>query len=152
MTTGNDLNNPKDEKTRRIIKGFKKMITRKMKRDGWDAYLLSFMFHPVPGATTTKLQIMGEAIYRFYATFLTRVVRNPNSIYQLSQRPLFFAAPDYPVPKHQKQRLSDVSINNGLHMHGLLVVPWDCRLRQDVTDHVRQRRSLYLKSPLRRIH
>jgi hypothetical protein len=120
------------EEIRLKIKAFEKMIERKMIRDGWNGYLVSFMFNPVPGATRTKLDIMGEALYRFYATFRTRVVRNPNSIFQLSQRPLLIAAPDYPVPKHQKQKISDVTINDGLHMHGLLVVPSDSRLKEDV--------------------
>jgi hypothetical protein len=139
------------EEMRIKIKAFEEMIERGMKRDGWNGYLLSFMFHPVPGATRTKPEIMGEALYRFYATFLTRVVRNPNSIFQLSQRPLFIAAPDYPAPKHQKQKISDVAINDGLHMHGLLVVPWECRLKEDVITHLERHDALYRKAPLRRI-
>jgi len=139
------------EEMRIKIKAFKEMIEQKMERDGWNGYLLSFMFHPIPGATTTKMQIMGEALYRFYATFLTRVVRNPNSTFQLSQHPLFIAAPDYPVPKHRKQKISDVTINDGLHMHGLLVVPWECRLKEDVITHLQKHKVLYRKAPLRRI-
>jgi hypothetical protein len=126
-----NVHSTQSEEIRIRIKAFEKMIERKMTRDGWNGYLVSFMFHPVPGVPTTKLGIMGEALYRFYATFLTRVVRNPNSIFQLSQRPLLIAAPDYPVPKHHKQKLSEVTINDGLHVHGLLVVPWDCRLKED---------------------
>jgi hypothetical protein len=139
------------EQMRLKIKAFKELIEWRMKRDGWNGYLLSFMFHPVPGATRSKLEIMGEAIYRFYATFLTRVVRNPNSIFQMSQRPLLIVAPDYPVPKHQKQKLSDVTVNDGLHMHGLLVVPWECRLKKDVVTHLQEHGALYRKAPLRRI-
>jgi hypothetical protein len=146
-----DAHSTQAEEMRIKIKAFKEMIEQKMERDGWNGYLVSFMFHPVPGATTTKLQIMGEALYRFYATFLTRVVRNPNSTFQLSERPLFIAAPDYPVPKHRKQKLSDLTVNNGLHMHGLLVVPWDGRLREDVITHLQQHNDLYNKAPLRRI-
>jgi hypothetical protein len=139
------------EEIRLKIKAIEKMIERKMIGDGWNGYLVSFMFNPVPGATRTKLDIMGEALYRFYATFLTRAVRNPNSIFQLSQRPLFIAAPDYPVPKHRKQKISNVTINDGLHMHGLLVVPWECRLKEDVITHLQQHDALYRKAPLRRI-
>jgi hypothetical protein len=139
------------EEMRIKIKAFKEMIERRIERDGWNGYLLSFMFHPVPGAAKTKLQIMNEALYRFYATFLTRVVRNPNSIFQLSQRPLLIVAPDYPVREHQKQKLSDVTVNDGLHMHGLLVVPWECRLKTDVVTHVQEHDALYRKAPLRRI-
>jgi hypothetical protein len=139
------------EEMRIKIKSFEEMIERRMEGDGWNGYLMTFMFHPVRGVTTTKLQIMGEALNRFYATFLTRVVRNPNSIFQLSQRPLFIAAPDYPVPKHRKQKVSDVTINDGLHMHGLLVVPWECRLKEDVISHLQRHDGLYRKAPLRRI-
>jgi hypothetical protein len=147
-----DANSNHAEEMRIKIKGFQEMIERRMERDGWNGYLVSFMFHPVPGATRTKLEVMGEAIYRFYATFLTRVVRNPNSVFQLSQRPLLIAVPDYPVPKHRKQKISDVTINDGLHMHGLLVVPWDCRLKEDVITHLQKHDALYRKAPLRRIH
>jgi hypothetical protein len=146
-----DAHSTQAEEMRIKVKAFKEMIERRMVRDGWNGYLLSFMFHPVPGATTTKLQIMGEAVYRFYATFLTRVVRNPNSVFQLTQRPLLIAVPDYPVPKHRKQKLSDVTVNDGLHMHGLLVVPWDCRLKEDVVTHLQKHDALYRKAPLRRI-
>jgi len=146
-----DAHSTHAEEMRIKIKAFKEMIERRIERDGWNGYLVSFMFHPVPGATTTKLQIMGEALYRFYATFLTRVARNPNSVFQLSQRPLFIAAPDYPVPKRRKQKVSEVTINNGLHMHGLLVVPWESRLKEDVITHVQKHDALYRKAPLRRI-
>ena len=141
----------KAEEMRINIKAFEKMIERRIERDGWNGYLVSFMFNPVPGATKTKLDIMGEALFRFYATFLTRVVRNPNSIFQLSQRPLFIAVPDYPVPKHRKHKLSEVTINDGLHVHGLLVVPWDSRLKEDVITHLQKHDALYRKAPLRRI-
>jgi hypothetical protein len=29
--------------------------------------------------------------------------------------------PDFPVPKYEKQQLRDVTINNGLHWHGLIL-------------------------------
>jgi hypothetical protein len=146
-----DVNSTRAEEMRIKIKAFKEMIERRIERNGWNGYLVSFMFHSVPGATTTKLQIMGEALYRFYATFLTRVARKPNSIFQLSQRPLFIAVPDYPVPKRRKQKVSEVTINNGLHMHGLLVVPWESRLKEDVIRHVQKHDAMYRQAPLREI-
>ena len=147
-----DATSTQAEEMRIKINAFKDMIEHKMERDGWNGYLVSFMFHPIPGATTTKLQIIGEALYRFYATFLTRVVRKPNSVFQLNQRPILIAAPDYPVPKHRKQKISDVTVNDGLHMHVLLVVPWDCRLKEDVITHLQKHDVLYRKAPVRRIN
>jgi hypothetical protein len=119
--------------------------------DGWNAYLMTFMFHPVPGSEQVKLQTMKDAVYRFYATFLTRVIRKPKSPFFADKRPLLFAAPDYPVPKHEKQSLPDLFINDGLHFHGILVVPHESRLRQDVITLLQCHSAAYVKSPLRRI-
>jgi len=110
------------------------------------------MFHQIPGGKKAKLRSMNDALYRFYKTFLTRVIRNPHSAFHQDQRPLFFAAPDYPVPKHDKEWLSDIAINDGLHMHGILVVPLQSRLKKDLIGHIQQYRRLYLPPPLRRIH
>ena len=96
------------------------------------------------------MQQMNDEVDRVYSTFITRVVRKPNSVYQkyLYSRPLLIAVPDRPVPKHAKQRLKDVTINDGRHMHGILVVPWDCRLKQDVVSHFDKFRQLYVKNRL----
>jgi hypothetical protein len=111
------------------------------------------MFKPLKGKQEAIMQQMNDEVDRVYSTFITRVVRKPNSVYQkyLYSRPLLIAVPDRPVPKHAKQRLKDVTINNGRHMHGILVVPWDCRLKQDVVSHFEKFRDLYVKNRLLRL-
>jgi hypothetical protein len=141
----------RSEEIRHNITSLAKLIEQRVTGDGWNAYLVTFMFYPVPGGKKAKLQSMTDAVYRFYATFLTRVVRKPNSPFHAGELPLLFAAPDYPVPKRKKQSLSDFAINDGLHFHGILVVPWKCRLKQDFITHLRSYSATYVKSPLRRI-
>lgn len=136
----------------RWLAGYVKLIEDRVKKDGWNAYFVTFMFNRIPGGRKAQLGSMADALYRFYATFLTRVVRNPHSAFQLSQRPLFVSVPDYPVPKHDKQRLCDIAINDGLHMHGILVVPWQSRMKEDVISHLQRYSRLYVKEPLRRIN
>jgi hypothetical protein len=109
------------------------------------------MFHPVPGGKQAKLQNMSGALYRFYTTLLTRVVRKPNSPFHSGQRPLLIAVPDYPVPKRNKQWSTDVAINDGLHFHGILAVPLESRLREDLITHINDNAETYVKYPLRRI-
>jgi hypothetical protein len=140
------------EQTRTLIAGYIKIMDQKIRRYGWNAYLVTFMFNQIPGGRAARLKSMSDTLHRFYATFLTRVVRKPQSPFQLSERPLFITVPDYPVPKHDKQKLADITINGGLHMHAILAVPWESRLKQDVITHVDQYAQLYIKEPLRRVN
>jgi hypothetical protein len=139
------------EEARLYISHFTELIEKRVTGDGWNAYLMTFMFHPLSGSTQAKLQSMKDAVYRFYATFLTRVVRKPKSVFHAGDRPLLFAAPDYPVPKRKKQSPSDFAINDGLHFHGIMVVPLKSRLKEDLIGHLQSRFLTYVKSPLKRI-
>ncbi len=140
------------DEIRLSIAGLAELIEGRVTGDGWNAYLVTFMFHPLPGGTQAKLQSMKDAVYRFYATFLTRVLRKPKSPFHAGGRPLLFASPDYPVPKHEKQSISQFAINDGLHFHGILAVPLESRLREDVITHIHNKAETYVRYPLRRIH
>ena len=118
---------------------------------GWNPFLMTFMYKPLKGHTEAIAHQMKDEVDRVYSTFITRVVRNPNSKHQKYLRPILVAVPDRPVAKHGKQRLTDVTINDGRHIHGILVVPWDCRLKRDVRAHFEQYSKLYVKNRLLRL-
>ncbi len=120
--------------------------------DGWNAYLVTFTFNHIPGKPATKLKVMQDSVCRFYSAMLRRVVRKPNSIYQLHNRPRMVSAPDYPVFKHEKIGLAEVRINDGLHMHAILGVPLKSRLKEELASHVARKPHAYIKVPLRNIH
>jgi hypothetical protein len=73
---------------------------------------------------------MTDEVDRVYSTFITRVVRKPHSEYQKESRPILIGAPDRPVLKNEKQKLKDVKINGGVHLHGILLVPRQSRLKE----------------------
>jgi hypothetical protein len=75
---------------------------------------------------------MTDEVDRVYSAFITRVVRRPHSEYQKDFRPMLIVAPDRPVLKNEKQKLRDVKINSGVHMHGILLVPGRSRLKEGV--------------------
>jgi hypothetical protein len=112
------------------------------------------MFHRIfpHGRGEVRLKAMQDNICRFYSKLVTRVVRKPNSPLDLYKRPRMLAAPDYPVFKHSKIGIDAATINDGLHVHGILVVPLKSRLKVDVASHVTQKPYLYVKPPLRSIH
>jgi hypothetical protein len=142
----------KSEHARRLIAGYVRLLQQRIKNDGWNSYFLTFMFRHLPGKKDRKLLGMEQAVVRFYSTLLTRIVRNPHSAFQQSQRPILVAAPDYPVFKHAKQKMSDIAINDGLHMHAMLAVPWQSRMKEDVISHLQRYTHLYIKDPVKRIN
>lgn len=142
----------KTEHARRLIAGYVGLLQQRIKNDGWNPYFLTFMFRHLSGKKSVQLAAMEQAIVRFYSTLLTRIVRNPHSAFQQSQRPILIAAPDYPVFKHDKQKISDIAINDGLHIHAMLAVPWQSRMKEDIISHFQRYTRLYIKDPVKRIN
>jgi hypothetical protein len=118
---------------------------------GWNTYLVTFMFNHISGPSAVKLKLMQDSVCRFYSKLVTRVVRKPNSIHQLFNRPRMITAPDYPVYKHKKIGLQAAAVNDGLHMHSILAIPLKSRLKEDIASHVARKPFLYRKLPLRSI-
>ena len=109
------------------------------------------MFKPLAGSPKTRLIQMNDEVQRVYSTFVTRVVRNPQSETNKPYLPFLITIPDRPVHKKAKQRLSDLKINNGLHLHGILCVPWTSRLKVNVPTHFKTQEAVYAKKRLLRI-
>jgi hypothetical protein len=151
MLQRNSMNSNDVALVETITAWWSREVEERVKLDGWNAYLVTFMFNHIPGRPATKLKLMQDSVSRFYSKLLTRIVRNPNSIHQLHVRPRMIAAPDYPVFKYEKIGLQQVTVNDGLHMHGILIVPLKSRLKEDVISHVQRKSRLYVKAPLRTI-
>lgn len=119
----------------------------------WKVYFVTFMFMPLSGAEAAKIDQMGREVYRFYRIFITRVFRKPHQPQIQDRLPRLFAVPDRPVPKHEKQALSDVVINDGLHVHAVVLIPKRSRLQIGLKRHVKDNMGLYLGNhgKLRRI-
>ena len=88
---------------------------------GWEGYLFSFMFNHIPGSRDARVYEMQKDLFRWYGRLLTRMYRNPRSSSSIEVLPKAVLFPDSPVPKHDKQSLRDVTVNDGLHCHGVLM-------------------------------
>jgi hypothetical protein len=127
-------------------------VEERVKYHGWNAYLVTFMFNHIPGPRVAQLKMMQDSVSRFYSKLVTRVVRKPNAIEQLFNRPRMMVAPDYPVFKYEKIGLAAATVNEGLHLHAIVAVPLNSRLKEDVVSHVARKSRLYIKKPLHNIH
>src|SRR5262249_53554876 len=66
--------------------------------------------------------------------------------------PQVIFSPDLPVPRRSKVRLRDVTINDGLHWHGLaLINPLAPKIQEPLDVHINSNLRKYLAGSIRRI-
>jgi hypothetical protein len=119
---------------------------------GWDAYLFTFMFNQLHGSREARIQQMQQEIVTLYRKFVTRAVRKPTSRNWVDLLPKGVFFPDGPAYKKTKQRLRDVTVNDGLHMHGIVVATRAGRLKIGLDEHFLEQRALYQTHKMYRIH
>jgi hypothetical protein len=109
----------------------------------WTPYFMAFMFRHIPGSEQEKIRQMHKDIGRFYGTLASWVVRDPNSpkTAHLLPKAVFF--PDRPCYTGRKQGLRDVTVNDGLHFHGIILVPTRSRLKVPFLQHLRDKKRSY---------
>jgi hypothetical protein len=89
----------------------------------------------------------------WYGRLVTRTVRNPRSANSNDLLPKALLVPDYPVPKRLKKTLRQVSINDGMHWHGLvLAIRIGTRLQEPLDVHFREHGPTYYTKELRYIN
>jgi hypothetical protein len=113
---------------------------------GWQPYFLTYVFRHIPGSSAYRKQVMTSEVCRVYSQLLTRIIRNPNAPSYKRLLPYLMASPDLPVPKTgTKVRLRELTINGGLHYHGVLVLPPEdkCRLGRNLVAHLYEKNHVY---------
>ena len=122
---------------------------------GWDGYLFSVMFHELGGSRKTKLIQMSHEVEQIYNRLVTRMVRDPRSQSWAGYLPVGVFVPDLPVPKVRKAKKStikDVSINDGLHMGGIVLGNRWGRIRTSLDEYFEKKKKQYLSDKVRDIH
>jgi len=133
---------------------------------GWHGYLLSFMFchlsgsdvsqmlGHLPGSDVSKrLEIMRKHLGWFYGRLAKNSVPKASHPIWSEFLPKVILAPDFPVSKKsKKQTLRDVTINNGLHWHGLVLVNQLApKLPGKLDVHIKENWKKYLVGSIRTI-
>jgi hypothetical protein len=132
----------------RHVMGFVELFNTKV-TDGWQPYFLTFKYRQLSGPQRAVLQQMRTGIQLFYRRLATRVQRNPIK----GPLPILMTAADLPVSKHSKVSIFDVTTNDGLHQHGILLTPAKSRLRENFVAHLyRMERQYIAGSPLSSIY
>jgi hypothetical protein len=129
----------------KLITGFNLMIIERVQA-GWQPYFVTFMFRHISGGPSKRKQIMTDEVSRVYSQMITRIIRNPTAPKYQQLLPYLMAAPDLPVPKtSSRASLRELTVNAGLHFHGVLVLPPEdkCRLGRHLLAHLHEKEELY---------
>ena len=120
----------------------------------WNGFQVTFMFNHIPGNFNRKCLVMEDEIDRVYRILLPHVERSPRSPAGSRRLPILVAFPDYPQHWIKFADLLDVTINDGLHFHGIMLVNVDSRLKVRLDMHFREHYARYVRpgDVLRRIH
>jgi hypothetical protein len=119
---------------------------------GWHGYLLSFMFDQIKVPEHRRMEEMKTHLGWFYGRLAKASVPKASSPNWTPFLPKIILAPDLPVPKNSKVQLRDVTINNGLHWHGLVLVnPPAPQLPGNLDVHINENLRKYLVGSLRKI-
>jgi hypothetical protein len=134
---------------RDALSGYDQLGARRV-AEGWRPYLVTMLFGDIPGKPDAVLRQMLDEAERIYSTLMTRVVRRPLSSRSVDELPIVIAAPDLPVGKRDKP-LVQVALNDGLHLHAILLMPPHSRLPVPADEHFRRQQALYVRDR-RRLH
>jgi hypothetical protein len=138
-------------RVQRLLQGYGNMVRDRMEL-GWHGYFLSFMFSHIPGSDASRMQEMKKHLGWFYGRLAKASVPRASSPDWSEFLPKVILAPDLPVPKHSKQTLRDVTINDGLHWHGLVLVnPLAPKMRGPLDLHIQTNLRKYLVGSIRTI-
>jgi hypothetical protein len=119
--------------------------------EGWDGYLFTFMFHQLPGSRRAMVHQMHQQIERWYGMLATRTVRKPRSPVWAPFLPKGIFVPDLPFSKGLKQGILDVSINDGLHVHGVVVANRWARILDTLDRYFQENLKKFLVGKIRHI-
>jgi hypothetical protein len=128
-----------------VVQGLVEMIVGRVFLEGWNPHFLTFQFHQLPGNANHILARMRTEIEIFYRKLISRVQRFPRTRLGFLNSPILLASGDVPIPKHKKRTIAEVTINDGLHQHGILLLPSTSRLRTDLATHFTQEQERYRK-------
>lgn len=123
------------DSSKQLIEGYIQWIEERMEA-GFEPHLITFMFNPMPGAGEARWAQMTREIDKVYGRVLSRTFRVPDAEKNQPLRPLLIVAPDFPIFRRDRDRLTDIVVNDGLHAHGIWLMPLESRMRpQHLSGH-----------------
>jgi hypothetical protein len=140
-----------EHKVQQLLNSYGKLIDSHIAY-GCTGYLFTFMFDQIPGSDSSRLSEMKKQLTWFYGRLAKASVPSPSKEKWTEYLPRAILVPDFPVFKHAKQNLRDVTVNDGLHWHGLVLQhPFRFRFSEGLDVHIKKDPFKYLVGSIRHI-
>jgi hypothetical protein len=110
----------------------------------WCGSQISFMFNFISGGFDRKCTVMEDEIDRIYSTLVRHVERYPRTPSGAKRVPILIAFPDYSTK--QGFGWQDMTINDGLHYHGNILIHTESRLKVRLDTHIKDHYRHYVRS------
>ena len=133
-----------------LVSGFQESARQRV-NEGYDPYLIDFMFRQLPGGQKSIREQMRQEIERAYAKLAMQFDDHPGSEGREHRLPLMLLFPGLPVFKHKKKSIRDVSINEGPHYDGIVLTPPKSKFRERLEDYFTEKQHIYRTDKLERI-
>jgi hypothetical protein len=139
-----------------LVRGYGDWIVQQT-LEGRSAYYINIMFEPLDCLGRSVVAQMGDAIYAkkgsFYGKLCSRFDKHPGRKSRYRFPPHAFLFFDLPVFKQNKKRpLTDVIVNGGVHVNGVMTIPPQSRMKEEFSKHIRKNFALYAQNGIKRIH
>lgn len=155
----NDLNYTELNNRLRLISQYTRwlddLVNHGRDDDLYYGSLVTLMFDHVSGDFSRRRSIMLDEADRVYNTLIRHCVRNTRSPSQRKKLPIALFALDNKLGSFKRPRSIRLhNANDGLHVHGVVLVHVNCRLRRHLADHIGAHENHYVRDdrPLSRIH
>jgi hypothetical protein len=132
------------------VAGLRQMVREKM-AEGHLPFLVTFTFYQILGSNRHVANVMKNEIERLYHLITQRlIVRNDRSPSHEGRTGLFIAAPDWPVPKSNRQPMLSSRPNSGMHFHGFWLTPplWMQRRKELLSDYWIENQGRFVRRPI----
>lgn len=133
-----------------LVTGYSELVTSRIQKR-WSCDLLTIVFDQLASQPQSIQSRMRDEVQKIYSILLTRVNRYPKKA-STDDLPILVGALDLPVNKSTRANAPLVRCNDGLHFHGLLLIPPASRLKVTAKQHFEANADLYISGPVQRIH
>jgi hypothetical protein len=125
-----------------IIEPYAQMVLDKLASADWEGYFFTFMFNYLSGSPKITIRHMHQIVGTFFSRLVTRIVNRPNTRSGKERSPIaifFMDAPD----GLEAMDMRDVTVNDGVHMHGIVMIYKRNRLKDPLGVHIVKNKALY---------
>jgi hypothetical protein len=124
-----------------LVRLYGKWIKDSLDTGTWEGYLFTIMFKFLT-RPPEPIEQMHQEIITLYSKIVVSVVRNPKRPTWADRLPRALFLPDSFLG-YRKMKSKDVLLNDGLHMHGIMIVPKKNRLKCPLDVLIKRNEKFY---------